>query len=118
MNALKTFQQEKNIKNFTNTITDIWNDYDLYDRGENFVNLTYSLKGLQIAFNLTSNHGIIIYNNYNGELVDGITIEELANGTKEIPRYIYFELDKDLVFESEISRSDYEQAKGDIGSEY
>lgn len=118
MNALKTFQQEKNIKNFTNTLTDIWNDYDLYDRGENFVNLTYSLKGLQIAFNLTSNHGIIIYNNYNGELVDGITIEELANGTKEIPRYIYFELDKDLVFESEISRSDYEQAKGDIGSEY
>ena len=118
MDALENFQQEKSIKNFTNTITDIWNDYDLYERGENFVNLRYSLKGLQIAFNLTSNHGIIIYNNYNGELVDGITIEELANGTKEIPRYIYFELDKDLVFESEISRSDYEQAKGDIGSEY
>ena len=118
MDALENFQQEKSIKNFTNTITDIWNDYDLYERGENFVNLRYSLKGLQIAFNLTSNHGIIIYNNYNGELVDGITIEELANGTKDIPRYIFFELDKDLVFESEISRVGYEQAKGDIGEDF
>lgn len=118
MDALENFQREKSIKNFTNTITDIWNDYDLYERGENFVNLRYSLKGLQIAFNLTSNHGIIIYNNYNGELVDGITIEELANGTKDIPRYIFFELDKDLVFESEISRVGYEQAKGDIGEDF
>lgn len=118
MDALENFQQEKSIKNFTNTITDIWNDYDLYERGENFVNLRYSLKGLQIAFNLTSNHGIIIYNNYNGELVDGITTEELANGTKDIPRYIFFELDKDLVFESEISRVGYEQAKGDIGEDF
>lgn len=54
---------DKDVKQFVSSITDIWPDYDEYEYGSEYINLEYALKGIKIRFNVTKNHGVIIYNN-------------------------------------------------------
>ena len=88
---ISRFNENKNVKTFVSGATDIWPDYDLYTYDSDYVNLQYSLKGIKIQFNITKNHGVIIYNNYIG------TKENTLKNT-------YFKLDEDLVYEAEITR--------------
>ena len=95
------------VKTFVSEITDIWPDYDQYHYDENFVNLVYTLKGIKIQFNITSNHGVVIYNNYTGQILEGVTIENID--TSKIKNKVFFE-NRNTILENEIARADYYEA--------
>lgn len=95
---LKNFQEERDVKKFVSSITDMWPDYEEYVYGEHFVNLIYALKGIKIQFNITPSHGVIVGNNYAGDreflkkLKEDLEIKE-----------IYFD-NTDFVYEIELER--------------
>lgn len=96
-NLIRQFNEDKNVKKFVSSTTSTWQDYNLYNYDENFVNLEYVLKGIKIQFNVTNQHGVIVYNNckYISEikkLKDEIGIEE-----------IYF-INEDAVYLRELER--------------
>ena len=98
INILRNFNDSGDVKKFVSAITDMWKDYDLYEYDSNFVDLVYSLKGVKIQFNITSSHGLIVGNNYIGNL------DELVNLKEELGiQEIYFD-NTDFVYEAEISR--------------
>ena len=98
INILRNFNDSGDVKKFVSAITDMWKDYDLYEYDSNFVDLIYSLKGVKIQFNITSSHGLIVGNNYIGNL------DELVNLKEELGiQEIYFD-NTDFVYEAEISR--------------
>ena len=66
---VQIFTEQGNAKEFVNNVTNLWKDYDYYEYDENHVDLRYSLKGVEIQFNITSNHGIIIYSNYENLMI-------------------------------------------------
>lgn len=97
-----------NVKQFVSSITDIWPDYDIYDYDKNFVNLVYTLKGVKIQFNVTSNHGVIIYNNYTGEILEGMTTENVD--LEKTKNKVFFE-NTNTLLENEINRIYYYEAE-------
>ena len=100
---VKNYEEEKSIKKFVSNITDNWEDYETYAYDEYTVDLTYPLYGIKVQFGVTSDHGIIIYNNYAGKVLDNYTQENLVNLEIEIPSYIYF-VEEDSVNEYERER--------------
>lgn len=97
IDILKKFQEQRDVKKFVSAITDMWQDYDIYRYDTEFVNLIYSLKGIKIQFNVTDSHGVIVGNNYLGN------IEELEKLKEEGINEIYFE-NVDFVYEAEKER--------------
>lgn len=97
---IKSFD-ESAIRKSVSNLTDIWPDYDKYENNENYIEIVYSLKGVKVQFNVTSEQGVVIYNNYTGKILDK-TIFELKE--TELPEIVYMKLDEDLVYKSEIER--------------
>lgn len=99
-NKLKEFIEEMNetsdIKTFASKITDFWIDYDVYDFDSYYVDLRYTLKGINLSINSSSlKNGIYVYQNYSGNR----SIADLDN--------VYIK-DTDFVFEQESKRSNDE----------
>ncbi len=93
---LKKFVEDmnssNNVKEFVTSLTDIWIDYDKYDFDSNYVDLRYTLKGVQLSiFSNSLKNGIFIYQNYTGNR----DITDLEN--------VYIK-DTDFVFDEELSR--------------
>lgn len=103
---IKQYEEDSSIKKMVSNATDIWENYETYAYDEYTVNLTYPLQGLKFQFGVTENNGIIIYNNYAGEILENYTQENLFNTEIEIPSYIYF-VDEDSVNEYERERNMY-----------
>lgn len=94
--AIKTFNQDAELRAFISKITDMWADYDFYGYDDNNLILKYSLRGIKIAFT-PSESGVYVYNNYNGYIADGVTVEEITDNTELIPKNVNMQIDEDLV---------------------
>ena len=99
-----TYTEEGNASDFVKKITGLWSDYDLYEHDTNYVKLRYTLKGVEIQFNITPNHGITYYQNYQGDIKEGINFSNLKEKEGELSNYIYFQLDTNLVYKTEQER--------------
>lgn len=98
------YQQKRIEKDFVTKVTDIWQDYDNYQYDAYTIDLSYTLRGIKIQYGVTKNHGIIVYQNYTGKILDNKTLEELKNETEiQIPEFIYF-TKEDSVYEKEKER--------------
>ncbi len=106
----KYINNELDVKTFVSNITDIWPDYDQYDYNESFVNLVYALKGIKIQFNVTGNHGVIVYNNYDGQILKGITKDNI--NLEDVKDKVFFE-NTNTVLENEIARANYYEVNYD-----
>ena len=113
-NKLKEFIEEMNessdIKTFASKLTDFWIDYDIYDFDSYYVDLKYTLKGVNLSIDSRSlKNGIYIYQNYSGNR----NIADLDN--------VYIK-ETDSVFDSEKNRSEVEFLnrieQGDFTEEY
>ena len=98
---VQIFTEQGNAKEFVNNVTNLWKDYDYYEYDENHVDLRYSLKGVEIQFNITSNHGIIIYLNYEGSITNSLNTDNLS---ENIPEQIYFKRNVNLIYKTEVER--------------
>lgn len=99
---VQIFTEQGNAKEFVNNVTNLWKDYDYYEYDENHVDLRYSLKGVEIQFNITSNHGIIIYSNYEGSITNSLNTDNL--NSENIPEQIYFKRNVNLIYKTEVER--------------
>lgn len=111
---VQQYEEEGSIKKLVSGATDLWENYESYYYDEYTVNLSYPLAGIKFQFGITENHGIIIYNNYLGEILENYTQEELSQMEIEIPSYIYF-VEEDLVDEYESERVYLKQTYGEDG---
>ena len=111
---IQQYEEDGSIKKLVSGATDLWENYESYYYDEYTVNLSYPLAGIKFQFGVTENHGIIIYNNYIGEILENYTQEELSKIEIEIPSYIYF-VEKDLVDEYESERVYLKQTYGEDG---
>lgn len=111
---IEKYEEDGSIKKLVSGATDIWENYENYYYNEYVVDLSYPLAGIKFQFGVTENHGIIIYNNFIGEIVENYTQEELSEMEIEIPSYVYF-VEKDSVDEYEKERNYLLQANSEDG---
>ena len=100
---IEKFEREKNVKEFVNCITDIWPDYDQYDWDKNYVHLQYTLKGIKIEFNISSNQGITYSSNFTGKIRENLTVQDIQNNIEKLPKYTFFD-SEDSVYKLELER--------------
>ena len=100
---IEKFEREKNVKEFVNGITDIWPDYDQYDWDKNYVHLQYTLKGIKIEFNISSNQGITYSSNFTGKIRENLTVQDIQNNIEKLPKYTFFD-SEDSVYKLELER--------------
>ncbi len=100
----ESFLEEKDIKKFVNAVTDMWTDYSSFLYNTDFVYLEYALKGLAIQFNVSTENGVILYNNFKGSFGEGIKLSNI--NSENIPQNVYLHTDTDLIFEKEVSRQE------------
>lgn len=94
--AIANFNNNTETRSFISAITDMWPDYDLYGYDDDNLMLKYTLRGIKIAFT-PSEAGVYVYNNYNGYIADGVTIENIIKNANSIPQNVNIQLDKNLV---------------------
>lgn len=87
---VKEYNEKKNINDFTDKLTDIWPDYDIYNYDSKYVEIYYTLKGVKISFSSHNKEGIQIYENYKGDLKT--QTEDLTD--------VYYKLDQNLFIRS------------------
>ena len=100
---IEKFEREKNVKEFVNGITDIWPDYYQYDWDKNYVHLQYTLKGIKIEFNISSNQGITYSSNFTGKIRENLTVQDIQNNIEKLPKYTFFD-SEDSVYKLELER--------------
>lgn len=100
---IEKFEREKNVKEFVNGITDIWPNYDQYDWDKNYVHLQYTLKGIKIEFNISSNQGITYSSNFTGKIRENLTVQDIQNNIEKLPKYTFFD-SEDSVYKLELER--------------
>ena len=85
-----TFLDNKNSVELLNNIMSNWKDYDSYynDMGD-AKSLRYTLKGIEIKFNVDNEHGITLYDDFNGNITPDLSIGQVINKEKELPQYVY-----------------------------
>lgn len=110
LEAISKLEEEKNVNDFLNQMTDIWDDYDSYTKATDFVELRYSLRGVSIIFSQYNSSGVFLYDNYQGMITKDMSAQEYKEKKEELPKYIYINTEKDLVYEQEASRKEQEDS--------
>lgn len=100
---IEKYSKDKNSKDLIDQMRILWNDYDIFENDVNYDKLQYTLKGLSIKFDSTTKKGIILYNNYEGNICGNIGLQELIETKQNLPENVYIE-NEDLVFVTENNR--------------
>lgn len=95
--------QTGDMNTFLNRLTNIYPSYASYYTIDNYVNIIYPLQGFEVTMGASSNNGITIYSNFQGNITDSITIDDLKQN-KQMPANVYTRLDTNLVFSEEMQR--------------
>ena len=91
---INQMNEDSDVRQFSMDLISLWTDYDIYDYDSNYVDLQYTLKGIELTISSSSlKNGIYIYQNYKGDLN---SISSIDN--------VYIQ-DTDLVFEEEKERA-------------
>lgn len=99
INLIKELNKTNDLKTFVNDLTDLYLDYDIYNYDSNYVDLQYTLLGINIDISLDSlKSGIYVYQNYKGNFDIRNNENVYIKGT-------------DLVFEEELKRSTNEDLR-------
>lgn len=98
------------VNTFLNRLTDIYPDYETYYKTDSYVNIKYPLKGFEVIIGANKNNGITIYNNYQGNITEEISIESIIKN-KEMPVNVYAKFDQNLVLRAEEMRVAIDEAR-------
>lgn len=100
---IEKYENTNDIVNYLNEIKEEWQDYDIYDYDKNYVILQYTLKGICFKYDSTAQKGIVLYNNYIGNIRSNISIQQIINKEAKLPDNTYYS-NIDLVFKEEKNR--------------
>ena len=98
-----TLNQTGDMNTFLNKLTDLYTDYSNYYMQNNYVNIVYPLRGFSVVMGSSSQNGITIYSNFQGNITNSITIDDLKTN-KQIPANVYTNLSTNLVLQDEVKR--------------
>lgn len=98
ISLVNNFTDHADFKTFVNGLTDIWPNYDFYEYGDDYVNISYITRGFKVQYNVYNSNGsgISLYNNYNGSL-----IEKLRSGNGDMANIYYYDSDLVYTYENE-----------------
>jgi uncharacterized protein (UPF0335 family) len=108
--ADKLIDDETDLLDFMNDLTDMWPDYSEYTYSSNSIFIAYPLKGIEIKLNYDDMSGILVYNNIKSSLTK---IERYLENTDFVSR-----LKLDAVFEAEKRRVEEENNQKTLCEEY
>ncbi len=94
---------DKDYNSFLSELTNLYPDYSEYIQESNHINIKYPLRGFESNFGQDANNGITIYNNYQGNITEDISIDDVKN-SKKLPANTYLNLERNLVFDEELER--------------
>lgn len=105
-NLVTNFINSKDERKFVDELKRVWPDYDEYTENESRGNiiLKYSLKGVEFNINITREHGVLLYNNFNGKVTNDVNFEQILKQEKDMPNYTYVK-NEDLVVKNETKRN-------------
>lgn len=100
---INEMNKTQNIKTFASDLMDLWIDYDQYNYNENYVNLKYTLKGIELNFTNSTlgDDGIFICQNYSGNR----DIQDLDNVYISDENSV-FEFEKDRMYSDCLGRKE------------
>lgn len=100
---INEMNKTQNIKTFASGLMDLWLDYDQYNYNENYANLKYTLKGIELNFTSSTlgDDGIFIYQNYSGNR----DIQDLDNVYVSDENSV-FEEEKERLYNQSLSRTE------------
>lgn len=102
-NLFSEFQNDKNLDNFIEKLTEIYPDYDTYERYEDGLEIRYTLRGMSIRYNNKDKNVLILNSNYKGMINNNISMEDIKNGNR-MPNYVSYEK-MNSVFLAELNRT-------------
>ncbi len=102
---VETFLTDKKSTDLASDLAELWPDYDeLLGDQDGKIRLKYSLKGIKVQFNVSNEHGIILYDEFVGNITPDISLKQVINKEKELPQYVYIK-NTSLIYETEQARS-------------
>ena len=107
--SVTSFLKTKNSDRLLENVFHAWPQYNEFVQNSDPTSykLTYALYGVRINFNTdTHNQGVVLYNNFKGNITEDVTFDDIINKNKEIPDNVYF-VNEDLVYEAEQGRTFY-----------
>lgn len=103
-----TFVTNKDASTLLEELPVIWPFVDRYRENSKVDSkeLVYTLLGVKVQFNVSNEQGVVIYNNFSGNITESLSFSDVISGTKKLPDNVYFE-NTDLVYENEKERTFY-----------
>ena len=102
--AINNYNNDNDFEKYITTIRTTWEDYDSFESTGNKVIVKYTLKGITFKYDTSSKSGIIINNNYTGNINNSNALTDISeNNDMQLIEGMYFE-DVDSVFENEMAR--------------
>ena len=102
------FINNKDYDKLIDSIFSIWSDPSKYTSSQNdFINLCYNNKGVNIEFNTSNPSGVTIYKNFKGKITNDISFEDIVTGNKELPENVYFKNEDSIFIEEKERRTRY-----------
>jgi hypothetical protein len=102
---LKKTGTEEDINDFLKQVTHLYENFETYERTDDYISLVYPDLGFSIYFAQDSDHILTLYSNYEGKVVEKYTISDLANEGKAIP-YVQYKLNENSYEVYELKRVD------------
>ena len=99
--------KDKDYNTFLSELTELYPDYSNYTQENDYINIKYPLRGFEISFGNNIKNGITIYNNFIGNVTEDISIDDVKTN-KTLPQNTYLNLERNLVFDDELSRANGE----------
>lgn len=100
---IEKYKSNMDSKAFIEELKSTWKDYDVFTYNQNSEKLQYTLKGILVKFDSSSQKGLLVYNNYEGNVLQNLTIANMAETEQSLPDFVFFE-NEDLVFKAEQER--------------
>lgn len=100
MEVVEKYNNSIEYNDYLNEIKSIWKDYDVNKFTKNEIILQYTLKGISFKYGSSNERGVILYNNYEGNVGKDNTLENILQNEVALPANISFR-NKNLVFEHE-----------------
>ncbi len=99
ISLIEELNDSNDLKTFVDDLTDLYLDYDIYNYDSDYVDLQYTLLGINVDISMDSlKNGIYIYQNYKGNFDISDNENVYIKGT-------------DLVFEEELNRATNEDLR-------
>ena len=102
-NIVTELNKTGDMNTFLNRLTNLYPNYASYYTNNNYVNIVYPLQGFEVTMGASSKNGITLYSNFQGNITDSITIDDLKQN-KQMPANVYTRLDTNIIFAEEKTR--------------